>query len=107
MISMIIIMLLSTDYHEPVIIAAGFFGIITLILAIIALYKSQLLKLFYLGLFCLILGCINSFIYYTGTLISFLPIIQKITFFIFLLWICLINWKLYKQYHSVHFARVE
>ncbi len=60
------------------------------------LYKNKLTKLLYYGMFCLGLILLNYFIYQTKILLPILPIIQKTTFGLFLLWIGMIDIYLYR-----------
>ena len=96
MTSMTIVVFLFTAFHDTVINIAGTFGIAALTGVFIGLYKNNLTKLFGYGAFCLGLMLFNYFIYKTSFLLALLPIIQKATFILFLLWICLIDIYLYK-----------
>lgn len=94
--SMTVVVFLFTGFHDTIINIAGTFGIAALTGVFIGLYKNNLLKLFGYGAFCLGLMLFNYFIYETSFLLSLLPIIQKVTFVLFLLWICLMDIYLYK-----------
>ena len=96
MTSMTVAVFLFTDFHDTVINVAGTLGIAALTGVFIGLYKNNLAKLFGYGVFCLGLMLFNFFIYETSILLSFLPIIQKATFVLFLMWICLIDIYLYR-----------
>jgi hypothetical protein len=52
--------------------------------------------LFGFGLFNLGLVVLNNCIYY-GSSLYYLPLVQKITFVSFLLWVCFVSVKLYRQ----------
>jgi len=94
--SMTVAIFLFTSLHDVVINIAGTFGIAALTGVFIGLYKNKLTKLFGFGVLCLGLMLFNYFIYQTNFLIPLLPLIQKTTFFLFLLWICLLDVYLYK-----------
>jgi hypothetical protein len=94
--SMTVAVFLFTDFHDTVINVAGTFGIAALTGVFIGLYKNNLTKLFGYGVFCLGLMLLNYFIYETSFLLSLLPIIQKVTFVLLLVWICLIDIYLYR-----------
>ncbi len=96
MTSMTVAIFVFTSLHDVVINIAGTFGIAALTGVFIGLYKNNLTKLFGYGVLCLGLMLFNYFIYETRFLLSLLPIIQKATFVLFLLWICLIDLYLYK-----------
>ncbi|MEO5563993.1 MAG: hypothetical protein ABIR18_11175 [Chitinophagaceae bacterium] len=95
--SMITTVFLSTVFHDTIINISGALGCIAIIVSLIALYKMRAYKLFYLGIFCLVLCIINNYIYHTGHFFSQLAVIQKITFFFFLLWFCCVDILLYRQ----------
>lgn len=96
-LSMVIILFIGTAYHDLVMNVAGGFGSIALIATFIALYQNKYFVLIGFGLFCLLLIGLNNYVYYSHQYISYLPIIQKLTFVLFLLWIVLINWLLYRK----------
>jgi hypothetical protein len=88
---MIFAVFLYTDIHDEMINTAGFFGAIAFIGTFIGLYQIKWYGLFILGIINLILLLLNSFIYHIENLIVYLPIIQKISFATFLIWICCID----------------
>jgi hypothetical protein len=90
-IAMIIGSFIFTRLHDNVINAAGLFGLIALTGTLRGLKKLGWIKLFYMGLFVVVLIALNNLLYYKKSLIYYLPVVQKITFLYFLLWICFIN----------------
>lgn len=82
--------LFSKFNHDVVIILASLFGLIATIGTFIGLYKSNNVGLFSFGLGNILLVVLNNYVYYTNGLIVYLPIIQKISFAAFLIWICCI-----------------
>jgi hypothetical protein len=95
--SMFILFFLFTPYHDIVIALGGLLSIIPLIGTYRELYKNKLTKLFFLGLFSFLLILFNYLIYISNFFILFLPIIQKITFIVFLIWIFAINLHCYLE----------
>jgi hypothetical protein len=94
--AMIVVSLLFTSFnHDAVINIASLLGIIATTGTLIGLYKSKWLGLFYFGLLNILLVGLNNYVYYTNGLIIYLPVIQKISFAIFLVWICSISLRLY------------
>ncbi len=88
---------LFTNYdHDLITNLASLFGLIATIGAFIGLFKNGWKMLFYFGLLNILLVVINNIFYYRKDLIYYLPIVQKITFVTFLIWICLINLKIYR-----------
>ncbi|MFN7116302.1 MAG: hypothetical protein ACK4TA_05845, partial [Saprospiraceae bacterium] len=102
-ISMIFASLLFTNYHDFIINMAVISGIIALTGTYIALYRSKSYRTFLFGIFCLILILLNAYIYYTRHYVAALPLLQKLTFLAYLLWVAFIDLKLYfkeKLYHK-------
>jgi hypothetical protein len=77
--------------HDLVTNLASSFGALATIGTFIALYKNRLFKLFAFGLSNILLVMLNNLCYYNKALIIYLPVIQKISFAAFLIWICCIN----------------
>lgn len=95
-IAMAIAFFLFTNInHDLIINLASIFGVITTVGTFIGLYKTKWFGLFAFGLFNVLLVGLNNYVYYTKGLIIYLPVIQKITFAAFLIWVCCISIKLY------------
>ncbi|MDQ6813985.1 MAG: hypothetical protein M3040_09620 [Bacteroidota bacterium] len=88
--SMVTTMFLFTPYHDSVINIAGVLGLVALTYTFIGLYKNKWYQLFKMGFINIILIIVNNILYHTG-LLKYLPVVQKITFLFFLVWICLID----------------
>lgn len=95
--SMLLAFFVFTGYHDLVIYVAGIMGLLAIIAAEIGLYKAHVNGLLWLGLFCLALIFINNYIYQSGNFIERLPVIQKFSFFIFFLWVILLNIALFRK----------
>lgn len=85
-LSMVVAPFIFTIYHDAVINVAGTFGILAMLGTFIGLYRHGYVALLRLGLVCSILCGLNNYVYHTHHFIEHLPIVQKLTFFIFLLW---------------------
>jgi hypothetical protein len=96
-LSMLIAIVLFTDLHDVVINVAGSLGIMALALTYNGLYKSQQYALFIYGLVCLAAIFTNYIIYQTGAGKLYLPVVQKITFLLFLSWIGVVNIYVYRR----------
>ena len=97
-IAMTIAFFLFTNInHDLVTNLAATFGAISTIGTFIGLYKTKWFGLFAFGLLNIILVGLNNYVYYTKGLIIYLPVIQKISFATFLIWICCIDIKLYQR----------
>jgi len=97
LLAMILAMFLFTNYHDAIVNAASAFGIVATIGTFICINRLKWSKLLWLGIFNLALVVLNNILYYNIGLLIFLPVVQKITFLFFLIWICLIDIKLYKR----------
>lgn len=95
--SMITVVFLFTGYHDMVITIASLFGLIALSGTMAGLYKLGWKSLFRMGWFNIILVALNNLLYYNTGLNPWLPLVQKITFLSFLLWLSLICIKLYRK----------
>lgn len=96
-LSMVIVLFIGTPWHDAVMNTAGCFGLLALTATFLGLYRSRLFTLIAFGLFCMVLVVLNNYVYYSHQYIAYLPIIQKLTFVLFLLWIVLINRELYRK----------
>ncbi len=94
-VSMVIGMLIFIGPHDLVMNVAMFFGLIAIGGTFAGLKKMRYNKLFLMGIFILFLIVLNNVLYYGTGLLVYLPVVQKITFLAFLLWIVLINVQLY------------
>jgi hypothetical protein len=99
-LSMVIGMFIITDLHDIIINVAGIFGLIALTGTLAALHKLRWRKLFWLGIFDLVLVVLNNILYHGNGLMLYLPVVQKITFLFFLLWICLMNIQVFRKVQS-------
>lgn len=93
----IALLLFANLYHDAVINIAGIAALVALLGTAIGIYRNKWYGLFWFGIICALLIGVNNYIYYTGSGLLYLPVIQKITFLCFLLWICLINIKMYSK----------
>lgn len=96
-LSMVIVLFIGTPHHDLVMNTAGAFGLVALTATFWGLYRNRLFALTAFGLFCMLLILLNNYVYYSQQHIAYLPVIQKVTFVLFLLWIVLINRDLYRK----------
>ncbi len=96
-LSALLMIFLFIGPHDLVINLSSTLGLIAITGALLTLFRERLYTLFSLGLFCLVLCVINNYIYFTSNFLNALPVVQKISFFIFLLWFCLLDIQIYKK----------
>jgi hypothetical protein len=90
---------LSTAFHDAVINISGAFGLIAMVICYVGIYKKGWNLLLAFGIFNILLLALNNYLYYGGHF-GPLPLVQKITFFSFLVWICLVDIRLYQGRHN-------
>lgn len=100
MLSMIFAILMFSQFHDLMTIISSFFGLFVVIAIIKEIYGSKLQHYKTSGIICLVLLALNNYIYYTSQFIEWLPLIQKITFLIVLIWILALNTELRKTIKS-------
>lgn len=97
-LSMTIAVFLFTNInHDLITNLASSFGAIATIGTFAGLYKNKWFGLFAFGFLNILLVGLNNLCYYNKELIVYLPVIQKITFATFLIWICCITTNLYRR----------
>lgn len=87
---------MSGEWHDVIINIASFFGLIAIAGTFAGLYKLKWKVLLWFGVLNLVLVALNNYLYYKVELRYYLPLVQKITFFCFLLWISLISVGMYR-----------
>lgn len=94
-LSMITMVLLLFAEHDPVINTAGALGMTALIIVSVGLYKKRNYTLAAMGILCMLLSALNNYIYHSSWL-YYLPVIQKVSFAVFLLWFIRVSFYLYR-----------
>jgi hypothetical protein len=96
--SMIAAFLLLTNIdHDLTVNFSSSLGLVAMLGVLVALYQFKWSKLLAFGLFNLLLIALNNYLYYIISDLTYLPIVQKLTFLSFLLWICSIEMKMYSS----------
>lgn len=95
-LSMLILIFVFTRFHDTVIGIGSTICAIPMAATLNELKKNKLNALFFFGWFCIFLILLNLFMYVTGWSVSFLPLLQKITLLLFLVWISLIVLKCFE-----------
>lgn len=96
-ISMVTLAFLKDNNHDLIINASVLLGSVAMLLCLYSLFVAGLTGLFSLGVLCLLLCLVNTYIYYSQTWLSYLAVIQKVSFFLFLLWFCLLLLRLFRM----------
>lgn len=89
-------LLLSRVNHDLATNLASAFGLIAMMGVFVGLYRMERRRLLLAGLVNLILVALNNYLYYTPQLIRYLPVVQKITFLSFLIWMSGVGWVMFK-----------
>jgi hypothetical protein len=95
-LAMLMVMLIFTTWHDTLLNIAGVLILVCLTIVYIGLYKNKWYLLFNYGIINLIILAFNNYLYYCTNLF-YLPIVQKISVFIFLGWIILSCNYVYKK----------
>ncbi|MBX7153032.1 hypothetical protein K1X84_15500 [bacterium] len=79
-IAMVLTFLIATPLHDHMITVASTMTLISLFYITVFVFKSKLHLFKFLCTVCLLVFYCSLYLYYTGTFLKFLPIMQKITF---------------------------
>ena len=90
-------LLMTKIDHDLAINISSSLGLIALLGTLLALYQLKWKSLFVFGLFNILLIGLNNYFYHISGNLTYLPIVQKISFLSFLVWICCIEVKLYQR----------
>lgn len=104
-LAMICAILTFTEYHAPMIALSSFFGLFLLAGIIREVYKSEMTLMKIGGVICVLLLLVNNYIYFSRNFVEILPLLQKITFAIVLLWFIGLNAELVKKNKGISTAR--
>ncbi|MFX0557891.1 hypothetical protein ACOCEA_13915 [Maribacter sp. CXY002] len=100
-LSLFTILFLAAGTHDIIVRIAGFFGVIAFITCFIELFRVGHFSVLFYGILCLLVFLLNYYIYESGVFIVGLPIIQKITFLMFIVWFMYLNIIIYKKVKKV------
>ena len=111
-LSMLVAFFLFTNIdHDLITDVASSLGLIATIGTFIGLYKTKWFGLFVFGLLNILLVGLNNYVYFTKGLIVYLPLIQKISFATFLIWICCVDINVYwvskKNSNNKRFGKIR
>jgi hypothetical protein len=87
------LLLNSSLDHDLITNLASLLGLVAVAGTLIGLRQLKWDRLFWFGTTNLLLVILNNFLYYNPDLIRFLPLVQKISFAAFLVWLFLISMK--------------
>jgi glucan phosphoethanolaminetransferase (alkaline phosphatase superfamily) len=103
----IAILLFTHINHDLITNLASFFGLTATVGTFIGLYQKKWMHLFTFGLFNILLVVINNYFYYNPGLVVYLPVVQKISFLFFLIWICLMSINLSRLQQVPWYRRIN
>ena len=87
------LLLNSSIDHDLITNLASLMGLVAVVGTLIGLRRLEWNALFWFGAMNLLLVLLNNLIYYNAELIRYLPLVQKISFAAFLVWLFLISMK--------------
>lgn len=91
---------LFTSLHDTIINIATVLGLVAVAGTFYGLLILNWKKLFWMGTINILLIIANNVLYNNSELIYLLPLVQKISFAYFLLWICFISLCLYRRQNN-------
>lgn len=103
--SMLMAALTFTDYHDLMTILSSVFGIVVVVGIIKEIYKSRLVKYKMFGIVCLTLIGMNNYVYYSQVFLTFLPLLQKVTFALVLAWVMGLSVEMNKENDSLDYFK--
>jgi hypothetical protein len=95
--SMVSVLFLQVGSHDIILNIAGVFGFIAFGGIVSILLKQKWVGLALMGFINLFLVAVNNLLYYNDGWIQLLPVVQKITFLCFLIWISSICLRVYNM----------
>ncbi|NND15716.1 MAG: hypothetical protein HKN89_05285 [Eudoraea sp.] len=102
LLAFVSLLTLSEGTHDISVRVAGLFGTVALIALVVELMRYGYIRLYPLGIICIVIFLVNYGIYETGKGLRFLPVFQKVTFTLFFLWFFQINRILAKVNRQMH-----
>ena len=90
-ISVFVLMFIFTSFHDVIVGVGGALMAVPLAATLKELYNNKLIGLCLFGCVCILLILLNFFMYMTHWWIIALPLIQKLTLLLFLVWVLLIG----------------
>ncbi len=82
----------ATSYHDSAIMISGTLLLVALIYIAVFIFKSRLSWLKIYSFICLLVFCGCNYVYYTRTCLEWLPILQKVTLAVILVWILMLEY---------------
>lgn len=83
-----------TPLHDTAINISNFLCLISILYILVFLIKTRQKSLLWLSVFLMVMSYITIFIYYSGYYISYLPIMQKLTIILMIIWALSINYTM-------------
>ncbi|HWJ26591.1 MAG TPA: hypothetical protein VNS32_08605 [Flavisolibacter sp.] len=90
--AMIFAFLTVTPYHDIMVTISGTLVLVSMFYVTVFLFKSKLHFLKVLSVVCLLVFYCCDYIYYTGTYLTILPIMQKVCFLTIVIWMLLLQY---------------
>ena len=87
-------------FHNVSIVVASAFGVIVLIGIIKSIWANKMYTMLRYGWVCLLLIVLTNSMYYGQWMIPWLPLIQKITFVVVLVWLIALNLSFKEKLHT-------
>ncbi len=89
--SISLLLLMVRGFHDIGLIVAGSLSLCAITITLYKLFKERKYLLFITGLVSILISVLSYTLYFSGSYITAIPIIQKVNFLIIILWIILMN----------------
>jgi hypothetical protein len=96
-IAILISVFLPFAHHDAVINISAFFMVVAILSVFIGFYQNRYYGLLALGIVCFAFATTNKLVYEFASQ-KYLPVIQEVAFFCFLLWFALTGWKIHTYF---------
>ncbi len=87
--------LLFTSFHDQMLIGFSVFTFITIVTALIILNENKEALCFWTGVISILMVQVNNYMYYLRVRVDLIPVIQKLTIVLVLVWVSTLNLYFY------------
>ncbi|HVI46191.1 MAG TPA: hypothetical protein VM802_15050 [Chitinophaga sp.] len=85
--AMVFAMLIVTRYHDLALTFTTTLGLLSMFYVVVYIFRSRLTLLKVFSVLCLLICYVDNYIYYSGSFIQILPVMQKINMVVVISWI--------------------
>lgn len=90
--SMFFACFIMTPLHNIMTTLSGTLVMLAMFAILVSLYRAQYYLLLWLGVFCILVLYFTNYVYYSGQFIEVLPVLQKTSFSLMVIWFLLLEY---------------